>query len=104
MADCNGFRNEFPAEYLDTIKSMIEFYTNICFPDYTNPCFSDAKLGDYKAEIANYRDWLALFPDSEWIRYYATEGREGSMLPYLSHGALTSGFFTFRNGWKKMRP
>lgn len=101
MADCNGFRNEFPAEYLDTIKSMIEFYTNICFPDYTNPCFSDAKLGDYKAEIANYRDWLALFPDSEWIRYYATEGREGSMLPYLSHGALTSGFFTFRNGWKK---
>lgn len=80
---------------------MIEFYTNICFPDYTNPCFSDAKLGDYKAEIANYRDWLALFPDSEWIRYYATEGREGSMLPYLSHGALTSGFFTFRNGWKK---
>lgn len=32
MADCNGFRNEFPAEYLDTVKKMIEFYTNICFP------------------------------------------------------------------------
>lgn len=101
MADCNGFRNEFPTEYLDTIKRMIEFYTNICFPDYTNPCFSDAKLGDYQAELANYRDWLTLFPDNDWIRYYATEGREGSTLPYLSHGALTSGFFTFRNGWKK---
>ena len=41
---------------------MIAFYANICFPDYTNPCFSDAKLGDYQAELANYRDWLALFP------------------------------------------
>ena len=101
MADCNGFRNEFPAEYLDTVKKMIEFYTNICFPDYTNPCFSDAKLGDYKSELANYRDWVTLFPDSEWIRYYATEGREGAPLPYLSHGSLASGFFTFRSGWKK---
>ena len=72
-----------------------------CFPDYTNPCFSDAKLGDYKSELANYRDWVTLFPDSEWIRYYATEGREGAPLPYLSHGSLASGFFTFRSGWKK---
>ena len=87
MADCNGFRNEFPAEYLDTVKKMIEFYTNICFPDYTNPGFSDAKLGDYKSELTNYR--------------YATEGREGAPLPYLSHGSLASGFFTFRSGWKK---
>ena len=101
MADCNGFRNEFPSEYLDTVKNMIAFYANICFPDYTNPCFSDAKLGDYQAELANYRDWLALFPDCDWIRYYATEGREGAPFLYLSHGALTSGFFTFRNGWKQ---
>lgn len=34
MADCNGFRNEFPSEYLDTVKNMIAFYANICFPDY----------------------------------------------------------------------
>lgn len=32
MADCNGFRNEFPSEYLDTVKNMIAFYANICFP------------------------------------------------------------------------
>ena len=51
MADCNGFRNEFPSEYLDTVKNMIAFYANICFPDYTNPCFSDAKLGDYQADL-----------------------------------------------------
>lgn len=101
MADVNGFRAEFPDEYMDTVKNMIEFYSNICFPDYSNPCFSDAKMGDRPDEIRNYREWLRLFPDCEWIRYYATEGREGSPLPYLSHGALTSGFFTFRTGWKQ---
>lgn len=101
MADVNGFRQEFPVEYVNTVKNMIEFYSNICFPDYSNPCFSDAKLGDRPAEVRNYQDWLKLFPDCDWIRYYATEGREGSPLPNLSHGALTSGFFTFRNGWKQ---
>ncbi|WP_373802903.1 heparinase II/III family protein, partial [Bacteroides heparinolyticus] len=101
MADVNGFRQEFPAEYVNTVKNMIEFYSNICFPDYSNPCFSDAKRGERSEEIRNYKDWLKIFPDCEWIRYYATEGREGSPLPYLSHGALTSGFFTFRNGWKQ---
>jgi heparan-sulfate lyase len=101
MADVNGFRTEFPQSYSDTILKMIEFYTNICFPDYSNPCFSDAKLGKASAEVKNYRDWLKLYPDSEWIRYYATRGKRGTPLPYLSHGALTSGFFTFRNGWKQ---
>lgn len=100
MADVNGFRNEFPAEYVQTIKNMIEFYTNICFPDYSNPCFSDAKLGERREEIKNYKDWLKIFPDCEWIRYYATEGREGQPLQYLSHASKVSGFFTFRNGWK----
>lgn len=100
MADANGFRNELPTSYVETIKKMIEFYANICFPDYTNPCFSDAKLGERANEIKNYRDWLKLFPDCEWIRWYATEGREGTPLPYLSHGATYSGFFTFRNGWE----
>lgn len=80
---------------------MIEFYSNICFPDYTNPCFSDAKLGERSGEIRNYKEWLQLFPDCEWIRFYATEGREGTPLPYLSHAAKESGFFTFRTGWKQ---
>ncbi|MFV0588686.1 heparin-sulfate lyase HepC [Bacteroides reticulotermitis] len=101
MADVNGFRQEFPAGYVGTVKHMIEFYSNVCFPDYSNPCFSDAKLGNRSAEVGNYQDWLKIFPDCEWIRYYATEGREGSPLSHLSHGALDSGFFTFRNGWKQ---
>lgn len=101
MADANGFRNEFPQSYMDTIEKMIIFYANICFPDYTNPCFSDAKLGDKPAELGNYRDWLKLFPQNGLIRYFATEGREGEQPGNLSGAFKTSGFFTFRNSWKQ---
>lgn len=101
MADANGFRNEFPKSYLDTIEQMIVFYMNICFPDYTNPCFSDAKLGDKKSEMKNYKDWAKLYPNNQQIKYFATEGREGKQPDNLSKGAKTSGFFTFRNSWKQ---
>ncbi|MEG1402217.1 heparin-sulfate lyase HepC [Bacteroides sp.] len=99
MADVNGFRNEFPQSYLDTIESMIVFYMNICYPDFTNPCFSDAKLGTKKEEQKNYRDWAKLFPKNEQIRYFATDGKKGQLPTYLSKGFLTSGFFTLRNSW-----
>lgn len=101
MADVNGFRDEFPRSYMDTVEAMIVFYLNICFPDYTNPCFSDAKLGDKKSELQNYKDWAKLFPNNEQIRYFASEGRKGKQPENLSKGFLQSGFFTFRNGWKQ---
>lgn len=99
MADVNGFRNEFPQSYLDTMERMIVFYMNICFPDYTNPCFSDAKLGETAEERSNYKTWMQLFPGNEQIRYFATGGKEGKLPDDLSKGFLKSGFFTLRNSW-----
>jgi len=101
MADVNGFRNEFPSHYVNTIESMIMFYMNVCYPDYTNPCFSDAKKGNPQTEQANYKEWLKLFPENKQILYFATNGQEGEAPANLSKGFLKSGFFTFRNGWKK---
>lgn len=101
MADVNGFRNEFPAHYINTIEDMIIFYMNVCYPDYTNPCFSDAKKGNPQTEQANYKEWLKLFPENKQILYFATNGQEGEAPANLSKGFLKSGFFTFRNGWKK---
>lgn len=100
MADVNGARNEFPQEFLDTIEKMIVFYYNICYPDYTNPCFGDAKRRGKEPKLRNYRIWATLFPENEQIRYFATEGKEGKKPENLSKGFCTSGFFTFRNGWQ----
>ena len=99
MADVNGFRQEFPQSYADTIESMIVFYMNLCYPDYTNPCFSDAKRGNPKTEQGYYKEWLKLFPGNAHIRYFATGGKEGTAPQNLSKGFLDSGFFAFRNGW-----
>ena len=99
IADLNGFRSEFPESYMDAVESMIMFYANICYPDYTNPCFSDAKLTKKNNMLKNYRKWLMTFPENSTIRYFATEGKEGSLPGYLTKGFLDSGFFVFRNGW-----
>lgn len=99
IANANHVEHLIPQSYINTVESMIDFYANICFPDYTNPCFSDAKLGDPKAEINNFRNWSKIFPKNETIRYFATKGKQGVKPAHLSKGFLTSGFFTFRNGW-----
>jgi heparan-sulfate lyase len=98
-ADLGGFRNDFPQSYINTVEKMIMFYANICYPDYTNPCFSDAKITTKKEMLSNYRDWAKIFPDNRFIKYLATEGKEGSVPDYLSKGFLTSGFFVFRSSW-----
>ena len=99
IADMNGFRGEFPQSYLDTVENMITFYMNVSFPDYTNPCFSDAKLTTKREMIKNYKDWHKLFPENKAILYFATEGKKGELPAYLSKGFLKSGFFVFRNSW-----
>ena len=78
---------------------MIVFYANVSFPDYTNPCFSDAKLTNKKEMLKNYRNWSKMFPKNQFIKYLATDGKEGALPEYLSKGFLKSGFFVFRNSW-----
>ena len=99
VADINGFRNVFPQSFIDTIEKMIMFYANISYPDYTNPCFSDARLVAKKNMIKSFKTWSELFPENQAIKYWATEGAEGQLPENLSAGYPDSGFFVFRNGW-----
>lgn len=99
VATLNGFKSAFPQNYVDALEKMIEFYANICFPDYENPCFSDAKVAHKQEVIKNYRAWLDVFGENDFVRYMATDGKEGALPAYNSKGHLTAGFFTFRSGW-----
>ncbi|BEG97909.1 heparin-sulfate lyase HepC [Bacteroides sedimenti] len=99
IADVNNFRNEFPQSYLDTVEKMIMIYINYCFPDYTNPCFSDAKITDKKEIIDNLKTWSKVFPQNKQIQYFATEGKKGELPDYLSNAFKTSGFYVFRSSW-----
>ena len=99
VATLNGFKSAFPQSFVDALEKMAEFYINICFPDYENPCFSDAKIAHKGEVIKNYRAWLDVFGDNGLVRYMATEGKEGALPEYESKGHFTAGFFTFRSGW-----
>ena len=99
MARLHGFGNEFPASYGSIVERMIAFYAQICYPDYSNPCFSDAKLTTKEEVLGSYRRWSTLFPENAFIRYMATEGREGELPAGCCKGFLDSGFFVFRSGW-----
>lgn len=99
IADINGLRHMFPQSYADKVESMIMFYGNLCFPNYENPCFSDAKTIHKPEMLNNYKRWSVVYPDNEAIRYWATDGKKGKLPEYLSKGFLTSGFFIFRNSW-----
>lgn len=100
MAEANGRYDAFPSFYKETIEKMIVFYYNICYPDYTNPCYGDAKRRGKGAKLKSYRQWAKLFPENEQIRYFATEGKEGKKPGNLSKGFPVTGYFTFRNGWE----
>jgi heparan-sulfate lyase len=100
IADANGFRDELPASYYNTVEKMIMIVVNTFFPDYTNPMFSDAKLDDKRSMLSNYRSWAKLFPRNEAIRYMRNEHKKGTPPDNLSIAFKPSGFFVFRNGWE----
>ena len=101
IATVNNVVGVIPDSYKKTVYNMIVFYYNTAYPDYTIPCFSDSHTGDKHAELRNYRSWLKVYPYDDYIRYLATEGKEGSVPKYLTRGFINTGFFIFRNGWDK---
>lgn len=99
MADINGFRNEFPDYYLATIEKMIEIVYNLSFPDYTMPCFGDAKAVDKKQMLKNYNQWQQVFPNYDALKYFATDRQEGTLPAYHSKAFKDGGYYVLRNGW-----
>lgn len=100
MAQLANIDHEFPPSYKDIIEKMIMAQVNFSFPDYSFPMFGDAWVADKKVSIRNFQDWQQVFPENKTITYYATDGKKGEILPFLSHGLKDGGFYTFRNSWK----
>ena len=98
IADANGFRKEFPQDYLDTIENMIMFYANISFPDYTNPCFSDAKLTTKKEMVKTTSHGANC---SRRTRQSNTllQKEKKVHCRIICLKVSESGFFVFRNSW-----
>lgn len=94
-----GVAKEFPDTYVKTIENMVLATANMSFPDYNNPMFGDSWPIEKTARMKQFQGWSKAFPDNKEIKYFATDGAEGSLPDYLSHSLPNAGFYTFRNGW-----
>lgn len=81
----NGKMDLFPAECLEQLVRMTNYYLDYRYPDGTHPCFSDARRHDDLADEELLKD----------IDSYCDARVEPS---YTSSGHPDSGFYTFRNG------
>lgn len=97
----NGKKDLFPKECLEQLVRMTNYYLSYRYPDGTHPCLSDARRHDDLADaelltnISNYYE----SPETEQIRWFATNGNEGKEPTYKSVGYPETGFYTFRSGW-----
>ncbi|MBD5233615.1 MAG: heparinase [Bacteroidales bacterium] len=99
MLNINGYTDEFPPEYIDVMRKMIEFNYNITFPDYSMPMFSDGKKVGKSGSLPRYKSWLKISPDDAALKYFASEGKEGNVPDYTSRAFENGGFYILRNGW-----
>lgn len=96
-----GKKDLFPKECLEQLVRMTNYYLSYRYPDGTHPCLSDARRHDDLANaelltnISNYYE----SPETENIRWFATDGKEGHAPSYKSAGYPETGFYTFRSGW-----
>jgi len=101
MARANGFDQEFPASYVETVGKMTAFVWNLMFPDYSNPTFSDTKLHAPSVFRNNFRKWLKVFPEQKELEWFATEGRKGVAPDHTSYMFPDGGYYVLRSGWDK---
>ena len=73
MARQNGFEDEFPASYIETVGKMTTVTWNLLFPDYSNPMFGDTKSHDKASLKKQFRNWSRVFPDDRQLQWFATE-------------------------------
>lgn len=102
MAQANGFGEEFPASYVETIGKMTSFVWNLMFPDFSNPMFSDTKLHAPSVFRNNYRKWMKVFPEQaplfEWL---VSSGKKGERPAHNSFHYPDGGYYVLRSGWDK---
>lgn len=100
LAEMNGKRDLFPAEYLQVIEKMCAAVMHVSFPDGSTPQFGDSWSGNPGSTYSSLRKWGKLF-DRPDLLYVASKGKEGVKPKSTASALKDSGFYTLRSGWDK---
>lgn len=96
MAEANGLKNDFGADYWKRLEMMCEIPMKLCLPDGQHTQFGDTSSQiNWRATLAKY----ARFFKREDMLYAATGCKEGTPTPETAFALPHSGFYSMRSGW-----
>ena len=99
VAKANNKSSLLPSNYLERLKNAISFVQDIIYPDYTIDNFNDTRSSSYaKSTLMNrLKDYLAVFPEDEELKWMAWEGAKGGTKPsWKSKAYDVAGYYMLR--------
>ncbi|WP_242203544.1 alginate lyase family protein [Aestuariivivens insulae] len=95
----HAYDSYLPNDYLNRLTKMAEIYAYHMFPDNTISQFGDAWKHRDAADI--YTKNVSRFaPETPYLKFIATKGKEGTPPPKTSVAYPLSGFYFFRSHWE----
>lgn len=101
MAQVNGRTAEFPADYLECLRSAAGFVKDVIYPNYSTDNFNDTRSARMTKSVLtrNLRQYSEMFPDDEEMKWVATQGLYGTKPVSTLVTYPVSGYYMMRNGW-----
>jgi heparan-sulfate lyase len=99
LADMNGRRQEFPADYLKKMELMCEVIMKLGLPDGSTTQFGDSWSDAPGTTFSTLKRCAELFGRKDFL-YVATEGKQGNVPEGTAFALEQSGFYSFRSGWE----
>lgn len=95
--------NKAPAQFVDKLKSMARFIVNFSRPDGTIPAFNEMvqSYGNSKDLRKKIRYIANITNDNELLKWYGSNGEQGTKPNYGSVAFKWSGYYVMRSGWQK---
>ncbi len=94
LAALNGI--QLPADYLDRLEKMFEYYVKIAMPDLRMPALNDSGWGSVTGRMqAGYK----LFPRQRHFQYLASKRAHGAPPNFTSAWMPYAGWAILRSGW-----
>ena len=100
MAEVNNRRDIFSPEYIRKLKNAVDFVEAMIYPNYTVDNFNDSHSISYsKGTLQNrLREYAAIFPEDEGLKWMAWEGSKGGVKPAWQNRAFNvGGYYMLRS-------
>lgn len=95
--------NESPIGFVDKLKGMARFLVDFSRPDGTIPAFNEMvqSHGDSKVVRQKVRNIANVTNDDGVLRWFGSNGMQGTKPNYNSVAFKWSGYYVMRSGWDK---